>query len=124
MNTLFERIGGGAAVNAAVDIFYQKVLADERIKHFFDGVDMQKQAAHQKMFFTYAFGGAPNYPGRALRVAHQDLVKKMGLNDAHFDAVLENLETTLKELGVSTELTKEVVDLAASTRNDVLNRSA
>jgi truncated hemoglobin YjbI len=30
-------------VDAAVDIIYNKVLADPSIKHFFDGVDMQTQ---------------------------------------------------------------------------------
>ena len=32
MSSLFEKIGGRDAVNAAVDLFYQKVLADEKIK--------------------------------------------------------------------------------------------
>ena len=36
---LFERIGGEAAVNAAVDVFYRKVLEDYRIKRFFDNTD-------------------------------------------------------------------------------------
>ena len=33
--TLYDKIGGQAAVNAAVDIFYRKVLADHRINRFF-----------------------------------------------------------------------------------------
>ena len=44
MSSLYEKIGGAAAVNAAVDLFYTKVLADDRIKHYFDGVDMDRQA--------------------------------------------------------------------------------
>ena len=48
MSSLFERIGGSAAVNAAVDIFYDKVLADDRISHFFDNLDMVAQANKQK----------------------------------------------------------------------------
>lgn len=48
--SLYERIGGEAAVNAAVDIFYRKVLADDRISRFFEGVDMEKQAAKQRGF--------------------------------------------------------------------------
>jgi len=32
---LYERIGGEPAVNAAVDIFYRKVLSDQHINHFF-----------------------------------------------------------------------------------------
>lgn len=41
-NTLFEKLGGEPAVDAAVDIFYKKVLADDRISGFFDGIDMDR----------------------------------------------------------------------------------
>ena len=40
--TLFERVGGQDAVNAAVELFYKKVLSDYRVKHFFDKTDMNK----------------------------------------------------------------------------------
>jgi len=122
MSSLYEQLGGEPAVDAAVDLFYKKVLADDRIKHFFDNVDMQRQAMHQKMFLTYAFGGAPNYPGQAMRVAHKRLVDDMGLGDEHFDAVMEDLGAALKELGVPDNLITEVTAVAESTRDDVLNR--
>ncbi len=122
MSTLYEKLGGETAVNAAVDLFYTKVLADDRIKHFFDGVDMERQSGHQKRFLTYAFGGSPTYSGRSMRAAHEHLVKEKGLNDAHFDAVLENLGNTLKELGVADELIQEAAGVAESTRADVLCR--
>ena len=48
--TLFEQLGGEGAVNAAVDIFYRKVLMDDRINRFFEGVDMDKQAVKKKHF--------------------------------------------------------------------------
>ena len=124
MNTLFKEIGGADAIDAAVDIFYIKVLGDDRIKHFFEGTDMNRQAKHQKQFLTYAFGGASNYPGRTMRAAHKKLVEDMGLSDEHFDAVIENLGATLKELGVADELITEAATIAESTRNDVLNRDA
>ncbi|MEM1303429.1 MAG: group 1 truncated hemoglobin [Planctomycetota bacterium] len=122
MSTLYEKIGGAAAVDAAVDLFYVKVLADDRIKHFFEGVDMTRQAQHQKMFLTYAFGGSPNYPGKAMRAAHERLVNDMGMTDEHFDAVMENLGGTLVELGVPDELIGEAAAIAESVRDDVLNR--
>lgn len=122
MSTLYERIGGEAAVDAAVDKFYEKVLADERIKHFFIDVDMVKQREHQKRFLTYAFGGAPSYSGRTMQSAHKTLVEEKGLSDMHFDAVAEHLSATLKELGVADELIAEVAVIAESTRNGVLNR--
>lgn len=122
MSTLYERIGGEAAVDAAVDVFYTKVLADDRIKHFFEGTDMKRQSKHQKLFLTYAFGGLPNYPGRSMRHAHKDLVDKLGLDDSHFDAVIENLGCTLKELGVADDLIAEAAGIAESTRSEVLCR--
>jgi hemoglobin len=119
--SLYDRLGGEAAVNAAVDIFYRKVLADDRISDFFDGVDMDRQAAKQKAFLTMAFGGPNNYTGEDMRKGHAHLVAR-GLNDSHFDAVVEDLGATLKELGVSDDLIGEVAAIAETTRNDVLGK--
>ncbi len=119
--TLFEQLGGEAAVNAAVDIFYRKVLADYRINRFFDGVDMDTQAAKQKAFLTMAFGGPANYSGKDMRDGHAKFVK-MGLDNSHFDAVVENLAATLTELGVSQELIGQVAAIAETTRTDVLGK--
>ncbi len=119
--SLFEQLGGEAAVNAAVDVFYRKVLSDYRINRFFDNVDMEKQAAKQKAFLTMAFGGPNNYTGEDMRRGHAHLVK-MGLDDSHFDAVMENLTNTLSELGVAQNLIDQVSALAETTRNDVLGR--
>ncbi len=119
--SLFEQLGGEAAVDAAVDVFYKKVLEDHRIYRFFDNVDMEKQAAKQKAFLTMAFGGPSDYSGKDLRAGHAKLVK-MGLDDSHFNAVLENLEATLIELGVEKELVEQVNALAETTRHDVLGK--
>ena len=122
MNTLFTRLGGEAAVDAAVDKFYDRVLADDRINHFFKGIDMQQQRQYQKAFLTFAFGGASQYNGRSMRQAYRRLVEQMNLSDKHFDAVVENLAATLKELGVADELIQETVGVAESVRGEVLSR--
>lgn len=119
--TLFDQLGGQPAVEAAVDIFYRKVLTDGRISHFFDGVDMDRQRAKQKAFLTMAFGGPNSYSGKDMRTAHARLVT-MGLNDSHFDAVVELLGATLAELGVPANLIGQVAAIAESTRTDVLSR--
>lgn len=121
MSTLFEKLGGEAAVNAAVDIFYRKVLADDSISHFFDTTDMAAQHAKQKAFLTMAFGGPNNYTGLDMRKAHAPLVAK-GLNEDHFNAVAGHLQSTLEELNVPAELINEVMSIAASTHDDVLNK--
>jgi hemoglobin len=119
--SIYEQLGGDAAVNAAVDIFYRKVLADDRINKFFEGTDMVRQAAKQKAFLTVAFGGPNNYSGKDMREGHKHLVAR-GLNDSHFDAVMEHLGATLTELNVPGELIAKAAAIAESTRKDVLNR--
>lgn len=120
-SSLFEQLGGEAAVNAAVDKFYRRVLSDDRVNRFFEGVDMDKQASKQKAFLTIAFGGPNSYTGLDMRRGHAHLVK-MGLNDSHFDAIVENLGGTLKEMGVPDNLIAQVAAIAETTRADVLGK--
>jgi len=119
--SLYEQLGADAAVHAAVDIFYRRVLADAYVIRFFEGVDMEKQAAKQKAFLTMAFGGPHNYSGKDMREGHRHLVK-MGLDDTHFEHILMHLRATLSELGVANDLIQQVITIADSTRGDVLDR--
>lgn len=119
--SLYEQLGGEAAVDAAVGIFYRKILADNTINKFFEGADMDKQIAKQKAFLTMAFGGPNNYTGRDLTTAHAKLVAQ-GLNGSHVDAVLGHLMKTLQELKVPGYLVVEIMKIAESTRNAVLGR--
>lgn len=121
--SLYDQIGGAAAVDAAVDRFYDKILADSRVSALFDSVDMVRQRKKQKEFLTYAFGGSTKFTGKSLRAAHKDLVKKKLINDREFDAVVQNLRETLQELNVPENLMEQVLTIAKSTRNDVLDRN-
>jgi hemoglobin len=119
--SLFEQLGGYPAVDAAVDIFYRRVLKDPRIARFFDDTDMDAQREKQKAFLSMVFGGPHEYKGKDLRTAHARLVEQ-GLDDSHFDAVAEHLQATLERLDVPAPLVAQVMAIAASTRGDVLNR--
>jgi hemoglobin len=70
---------------------------------------------------SLAFGGPNEYTGRSLREGHARLVKK-GLNDSHFDVVLELLGETLQELNVPADLIAEAAALVESVRDDVLGK--
>lgn len=95
------------------------MLSDERISSYFDAVDMDRQAAKQKAFLTMVLGGPSHYTGADMRKAH---AKLEGLDDTHFDAVMEHLGATLKELGVGDEPLGKVAAVAESVRDDVLGR--
>ena len=120
--SLFERLGGQNAVNTAVDIFYRKMLTDDRVSHFFDDIDMEQQILKQKGFLTMVFGGPNYYSGKSMSEGHAHLIKR-GLNDTHVDIVIEHLGATLKELGITTEDIKQVAAIANSVRDEVLGRS-
>lgn len=121
MPSLYEKIGGDKALNAAVDIFYNKVTSDPALSPFFDGISMDRQKKMQKAFLTVAFGGPNKYSGKGMRAAHSRPVA-IGLNEKHFDKVANHLQKTLLELSVPYELIQEAMNIAASTKNDVLNQ--
>ncbi len=116
--TLFDRLGGEAAIDTAVDIFYRKVLQDDRISRFFDSVDMERQHVKQKAFLTMAFGGPNHYTGEDMRAAHAG----MNLTEEHFNAVMEHLSSTLRELSADDKDIEEVAHIAEGVKDDVLNR--
>lgn len=120
--SLYDDLGGAAALDAVVDAFYKKVLADDRVNGFFDNTDMAQQARKQKAFLTFAFGGPNKYTGKNMKDGHAHLVAR-GLNDSHVDAIVEILGATLKEFDVPDEKIQEVAAVAESVRDQVLGRS-
>ncbi len=119
--SLYERLGGEAAINTVVKILYEKILQDDRIKHFFEGVNMANQRMKQRDLLTMAFGGPNNYTGLDLRAGHAHLVAQ-GLNDDHFNAFAETIQSTLQDMGVTADLISEVMAVVESVRNDVLGK--
>lgn len=42
VETLADKLGGEDAVTVAVDDFYKRLVGDETLKKFFEGVDMDR----------------------------------------------------------------------------------
>ena len=116
--TLYERLGGGPAVAAAVDEFYRRVLADPQLAPFFVGTDMRRQKAHQAAFLAQALRGPGRYTGRSMREAHAG----MGITDDHFNRVAGHLAATLSALGVGELLIAEVIGNVAPLRSEIVQR--
>jgi hemoglobin len=57
-------------VNAAVGIFYKKVLIDNSISKFFAHTETQGQSGKLKSFLAYAFGPLMAYAGKKTRDAY------------------------------------------------------
>lgn len=117
--SLFERIGGEAAVQATVIKMYGRILDDDALAPFFENIDIDALRLSQSAFVTYAFGGPNHYTGKGLRHAHARPVEN-GLNSVHFDLVANHLKSAMQELNVPAELIAEALAIVESTRADVL----
>jgi hemoglobin len=117
-NSLYQKIAGKAAISAAVDLFYKKVLADDRVNDFFEDINMKRQHNKQKAFFSAALGGPQPWTGKDMRKAHASLE----IEEAHFNVIAEHLQKTLEELKVKKELIEQVMAVVGTTKDAVLNR--
>ncbi len=117
--SLIDAVGGQAGIDRLVGALYFQILNDPRVSAFFDDAPIERILAHQKRFLAVALGGKTDYDGRSLAEAHADLVARRGLNETHFDVVVEHLETTLWELSVPERVTRQVVERVAATRSDL-----
>ncbi len=118
---LYTRIGGLSSIDMAVEIFYERLLDDDRVKEYFTDVNMDRLQGMQRAFLSMVLGGPDEYEGRDLRAAHEHLVEK-GLNDEHFDVVAAHLLGSLVELDVPEDVVKAMATKLESTRSDVLNK--
>jgi hemoglobin len=103
--SLFQSIGGAPAIAAAVEIFYERVLADPAVAPAFAGIPLARLKHHQRAFLTRALGGPAYYAGRDMRAAHAGLA----ITDEHFDRVAQHLTDTLTGLGVDAAIVAQVV---------------
>ncbi len=114
--SLYERLGGQAAVTSVVKDFYRRVLADDMLKGYFDGVDMPRQERSQIDFLSMALGGPNSYKGKSMRDAHNGL----GITALHFDLVAGHLVDTLKGAGVPAPAIEEVVALVGPLKAEIV----
>lgn len=112
--SLYNRLGGEAAIRAVVDGMYVKIFNDEELKDFFRKTDKDKQKDAQFKFLTTAFGGPQIYEGKDMKAAHQG----RGITDKEFDIVVNHVVTTMQDLKVPEELIKEVGALVEPLRPD------
>jgi hemoglobin len=115
--SIFDSIGGAPAVNVAVDKFYERVLNDPQLDHYFDGVDIYRLKAHQRVFMAAAIGGPDVYQGRDMASAHA----KLAITDPDFDAVVGHLVATLTELEVPHEIIADIGSALAPLRSDIVS---
>lgn len=77
------------------ECFYDRVLVDPELAHFFEGIDMDVLREHLADFLMVLTGGPDIYKGRDLRAAHAGfLITETDFNRlmTHVAAAAEDLE--------------------------------
>jgi hemoglobin len=114
--SIYDQIGGTAAVAATVEGLYDRVLGDAALAPYFDDVPMDRQKRHMRAFITMALGGATTYAGRDMATAHAGLE----IGDREFDLVALHLAGTLAELGVPAAQSEAVLARIAPLRAEIV----
>ena len=112
----YDAIGGGPAVSAVVNDFYERVLGDPQLAPYFEGVDMPRLKRHQVLLVTQVLGGPNNYDGRALDEAH----KGLGVDHDDFAAVAGHLTASMRDAGVPEDVIRRAIAVVASTEPDIV----
>lgn len=116
---IYDRIGGREALEAVVENFYDRVLADGALLPFFTGVNMSRMKGRQVEFFAAALGGPDPYIGAPMKQVHQG----RGITRYHFDLVACHLTDALAGAGVPSDLVAEVIAAVSPLADDIASNS-
>ncbi|HEX2046311.1 MAG TPA: group 1 truncated hemoglobin [Acidimicrobiales bacterium] len=116
-STIYDDIGGAPAVDAVVEAFYRRLLADPDLLSYFEGRDVSRLKAHQRSLVTVALGGtSEEYHGRMMHPAHAGLA----ITHEAFDKVLDHLGAVLADAGVPAVTTAKILAILHPLRTDVV----
>jgi hemoglobin len=114
--SLYDRLGGKDAITAVVDKFVGIVVADDRINGFFknaDAANLKKQLVDQ---ICAATGGPCKYEGKDMKTAHAG----MGVKEADFNALVEDLVKALDEFKVPEKEKGELLGALGGMKGDIV----
>ena len=115
--SVYDQIGGEAAILVTVETFYQRVLGDPLLQPFFEDIDMAMLKRQQVDFFSQALGGPNIYRGPDMKTVHANMV----IEQRHFDRVAHHLVSTLQFLGVAPEHIETVVQTVGPLAAEIVN---
>jgi hemoglobin len=116
--SLYERLGGKPAITAVVDDFTARLAADRRVNRFFAHTDLPTFRAKLVDQICEASGGPCKYTGRDMQTAHQGL----GVANADFDMVVEDLVITLDKFKIPDREKSEILAVVGPMRKDIVMR--
>ena len=116
--SLYDRLGGKGAITAVVETFVGNVGGDKRINGYFASTDLVKLKMHLVNQICEASGGPCKYTGRTMKQTHAG----MGVNDAAFGALVEDLVTALDHHKVGKTEKDELLGVLGPMKGDIVEK--
>ena len=116
--SLYERLGGEAAIKAVVDEFVAMVGADSRINRYFANANLDRLKGHLVNQIGQASGGPQQYTGRDMKTAHAG----MGIDEPAFNALVEDLVKALDKFAVPEQEKNELLGLLGPMKGDIVEK--
>lgn len=116
--SLYNRLGGKPLITAVVDDFVARVIADRRINRFFANTDVPPFKAKLVDQICEDSGGPCKYTGKDMKTAHAG----MGVANTDFDALVEDLVTTLDKFKVPAKEKGELLGVLGPMRKDIVSK--
>lgn len=133
---LFERLGGEKGVQAIVDDFVKRAIADPRVNWERKGItrggisikrnksvewqatdaNVEQMKKHIVQFISLSTGGPTHYDGKDMKGTHAG----MHITNAEFDAAVGDLKASMDNLSLGTEEQKELLSIVESTRTQIV----
>ena len=114
--SLYQRLGGIEAITAVVDDFVANVADDSRINARFANTDIPKLKRLLVEQICNGTGGPCTYTGRDMKTTHAG----MGITDAEFDALVEDLVQALDKHKVPAAEKEELLGILGPMKTDIV----
>jgi two-component system chemotaxis sensor kinase CheA len=121
--SIYEQIGGMGTIDAMVEVLFNRLLGDLRIKHFFETPNIDHVQGKIRDYLAKITGGPDGFGDADLKAAHAR-VCALGLNDAQFDAFAGHAQAAMNALEVPAGIGAMLMSMVFSVRDEVVGRVA
>ncbi|MFT7569643.1 MAG: two-component system chemotaxis sensor kinase CheA [Paracoccaceae bacterium] len=118
--SIYERAGATSAIDAAIELMYGKVMADEELAPLFEGVDMARMQGHTVEYMIKAFGGPDDYFNDALKPFFAQMAQN-GFSGPHFNKVGDYLAAAMAVLEIDPAVVDDAMMVFVASEGDFVS---
>ncbi len=116
--TLYDQLGGHDGVARITDAAMTLYFTDPRLRRDFDNINRDWLQPHFATFLCHVSDGPCSYKGRSMAASH----KGLHIDQARFDAVVEDLQTAMDRAGVPFRTQNRLLARLAPMERDIVTR--